>query len=204
MLHTTDSHLIPQLGMSVTVGIFRRRWRQTWLSDIALCVWQVPSLSVVFVTQLEPASQIVICFLFAQPLVCKLLSVNQATNYTAAASRMEPFLPQGHFFGVKNITNCYKCWPVAIALLFFFVEYPGTISSLSHRHVEKTALAREPGRLTTSGERQTVAFRKFTWHFLGTAAEEERAAGVRLWQVECKKWWLDWSEVRTGCGFSAD
>lgn len=43
-------------------------------------------LSAVFVTRLDPTSQIVICFLFAQPLVCKLLSVNQATNYTAAAA----------------------------------------------------------------------------------------------------------------------
>lgn len=68
------------------------------MSEIFLSVYnKFPSLSVVFVTQLEPASQIVICFLFAQPLVCKLLSVNQATNYTAAASRMEPFLPQGQF-----------------------------------------------------------------------------------------------------------
>lgn len=44
-----------------------------------------------FVAQLEPTSQIVICFLFAQPLVCKLLSVNQATNYTAAAAERNHF-----------------------------------------------------------------------------------------------------------------
>lgn len=43
-------------------------------------------LSFAFATQLDPTSRIVICFLFAQPLVCKLLSVNQATNYTAAAA----------------------------------------------------------------------------------------------------------------------
>lgn len=43
-------------------------------------------LSPVFVGLLDPTSQIVICFLFAQPSVCKLLSVNQATNYTAAVA----------------------------------------------------------------------------------------------------------------------
>lgn len=140
--------------MSVTVGIFWRRWRQTWLSEIFLFVYnKFPSLSVVFVTQLEPASQIVICFLFAQPLVCKLLSVNQATNYTAAASRMEPFLPQGQFFGVRNITNCYKCWPVAIALLFFCCwiswNYFLTVSQTRRKNREGSVLV--PGRLTASG-----------------------------------------------------
>lgn len=91
-----------QLGKGVTVEIFLKAVKaDVIVRDIALCLWQVPSLSVVFVTQLEPASQIVICFLFAQPLVCKLLSVNQATNYTAAASRMEPFLPQGQFLELR-------------------------------------------------------------------------------------------------------
>ncbi len=52
-------------------------------------------LSPVFVAQLEPTSQIVICFLFAQPLVCKLLSVNQATNYAAAAAEWNHFYLSG-------------------------------------------------------------------------------------------------------------
>lgn len=51
----------------------------------------VLSLSLVFVAQLDPTSQIVICFLFAQPLVRKLLSVNQATNYTAGAAEWNHF-----------------------------------------------------------------------------------------------------------------
>lgn len=54
-------------------------------------LYVVSCLSVVFAAQLDPASQIVICFLFAQPLVCKLLSVNQATNYSAAAAEWNHF-----------------------------------------------------------------------------------------------------------------
>lgn len=48
----------------------------------------------------EPTAQIVICFLFAQPLVCKLLSVNQATNYAAAAAE------SNHFYISNNRHTC--------------------------------------------------------------------------------------------------
>lgn len=67
----------------------------TWDTDTgnakytALYTWQL-CLSVC-IAQQDPTSQIVICFLFAQPLVCKLLSVNQATNYTAAAAEWSHF-----------------------------------------------------------------------------------------------------------------
>lgn len=63
-----------------------RKARQEEFSDSAPESQTVLCLSFVFATQLVPTSQIVICFLFAQPFVCKLLSVNQATNYTAAAA----------------------------------------------------------------------------------------------------------------------
>lgn len=48
-------------------------------------------LHCLFVSQLDPASHIVICFLFAQPLDCKLLSVNQVTNYTAGSAEWNHF-----------------------------------------------------------------------------------------------------------------
>lgn len=60
-------------------------------------------LLLMFVDQLDPTSQIVICFLFAQPLVCKLLSVNQATNYTAAATEWNHFYLRSSLVFRKNI-----------------------------------------------------------------------------------------------------
>lgn len=80
-------------------------------------------LSLVFVAQLDPASQIVICFLFAQPLVCKLLSVNQATNYTAAAAEWNHFYLRGSLKLRKNIT---KSRVMATALLFIYYEISWT------------------------------------------------------------------------------
>lgn len=62
-------------------------------------------LSLVLVAQQDPTSQIVICFLFAQPLVCKLLSVNQATNYTAAAAEWNHFYLRSSLELQKNFTN---------------------------------------------------------------------------------------------------
>lgn len=91
-------------------------------------------LSFAFATQLDPTSQIVICFLFAQPLVCKLLSVNQATNYTAAAA--EWHLDLRASWEVQK--NHMKGGVVADAdFLLFIMKYPGPISSLANRQTEK-------------------------------------------------------------------
>ncbi len=80
-------------------------------------------LSLVLVAQLDPASQTVICFLFAQPLVCKLLSVNQATNYTAAAAEWNHFDLRS---SLELRKNCTKSTAVAIAFLFIYYEISWT------------------------------------------------------------------------------
>lgn len=80
-------------------------------------------LSLVFVAQLEPTCQIVICFLFAQPLVCKLLSVNQATNYTAAAAEWNHFFLRG---SLKLRKICTKSRVMATAFLFIYYEISWT------------------------------------------------------------------------------
>lgn len=80
MPQTSDSYLIPVRGR---IELSHVRQRQTILK---CCSLYLTVLCLSLVAQQEPTSQIVICFLFAQPLVCKLLSVNQATNYTAAAA----------------------------------------------------------------------------------------------------------------------
>lgn len=135
-------------------------------------------LSAVFVTRLDPTSQIVICFLFAQPLVCKLLSVNQATNYTAAAAEWNHSYLRGSS-EFKNVTNCRKRWVMAAAFLFI-LKYPGPISSLSDRHVKKQNKTEKAACSCQADHThvETVAFRKFTWHFLGSAAEAIRAPEV--------------------------
>lgn len=76
---------------------FLIRPRHQECSSLSLSTFLDCSLSLVFVAQLDPASQIVICFLFAQPLGCKLLSVNVATNYSAAA------VEWNHFYLGKNL-----------------------------------------------------------------------------------------------------
>lgn len=65
-------------------------------------------LCMLFAAQLDPASQSVICFLFAQLLVCKLLSVNQATNYTAAAANWNHFYI-GTCSELRRVT-CIACF----------------------------------------------------------------------------------------------
>lgn len=78
-------------------------------------------LSLVFVAQLDPTSQIVICFLFAQPLVCKLLSVNQATNYTAAAAEWNHFYLRSSLELSKNCTKsqAFLCIYYKISWTYF-------------------------------------------------------------------------------------
>lgn len=89
---------------------------------------------------------------------------------------MEPFLPSGQF-GVENVTNCRKRWVVAAAFLFI-LKHPGPISSLSDRSVKKQNKAEKAARSCQADHThvETVAFRKCTWHFLGSAAEALRAA----------------------------
>lgn len=76
-------------------------------------------LCMLFAAQLDPASQIVICFLFAQLLVCKLLSVNQATNYTAAAANWNHFY-LGTCSELKRVT-CIACFNKK-KLIYFLKE----------------------------------------------------------------------------------
>lgn len=73
-----------------------------------------------FATQLDPTSQIVICFLFAQPLVCKLLSVNQATNYTAAAAECHLVLRASLDGKKKHMKRCVVAEAVFLSFFFFF------------------------------------------------------------------------------------
>lgn len=60
-----------------------------------------------------------------------------------------------------------------MAAAFLFLKYPGPISSLSDRQVKKKTTT-EKVACSCQADRtheETVAFRKFTWHFLGSAAE---------------------------------
>lgn len=88
-------------------------------------------LSFAFPAQLDPASQIVICFLFAQPSVCKLLSVNQATNYTAAAAEWHLYLRASSDVKKKHMKSIVMAEAVLPPPLLFIMKYPGTISSLA-------------------------------------------------------------------------
>lgn len=100
-------------GKNSSVWYKPEAWGTLWYSpecQTVLC------LSFVFATQLDPTSQIVICFLFAQPLECKLLSVNQATNYTAAAAEWHLVLRARSDIKKKNMKRSVG----AEAALFFF------------------------------------------------------------------------------------
>lgn len=113
----------------------------------SLCM-TVLCLSLVFVAQLDPTSQIVICFLFAQPLVCKLLSVNQATNYTAAAAEWNHFYLRGSLELSKNCTKC-KAMAAALYLFLFNIQYPEPVSLQANRHSQKQKRCTVPARETT-------------------------------------------------------
>lgn len=91
-------------------------------------------LSLVFVAQLDPTSQIVICFLFAQPLVRKLLSVNQATNYTAGAAEWNHFYLRSSL-KLRKETVSQENEPQQPQLSYvFLMKHPGPISALANRH----------------------------------------------------------------------
>lgn len=141
-------------------------------------------LSLVFVAQLDPTSQIVICFLFAQPLVCKLLSVNQATNYTAAAAEWNHFYLRGHLELRKTVLRV--CSWLQLSYLFI-MKYPGPVSSLANRHTktEKVDCPCQKDNVTVLT--QTEAFRKFTWHFLWITAVTVLVAEICWWQLRCIK-----------------
>lgn len=102
------------------------RYCSLYMTALCLCL--------VFVTQLDPSAQIVICFLFAQPLVCKLLSVNQATNYTAGAAEWNHFYLRSSLeFGKKTVARVRSLLQLSY---LFIMKHSGPISSLANRHTK--------------------------------------------------------------------
>lgn len=143
-----------------------------------------------FATQLGPTSQIVICFLFAQPLVCKLLSVNQATNYTAAAAEWHLVLRASSDVKKKHMKHSV----VSFLLLLWNILFPQWLTRQTENR--KRRLPVPIGQSETCVQRK---YQVFLWNYSGHLAAAEWTEG---W-LKVHAAWSTWQHLLTWswCGW---